>query len=58
MNFCFSEHFYYEAPLGNSLIHVQVAEIQPPDIVKNYLQGTFQTFYTKARVAIRGRLFT
>ena len=31
------------------LFHVQVAEFQPPDTVKNYFTGTFQAFYTRSR---------
>ena len=35
----FSEHLYYRAPLRNCLFHVQVAEFQPADTVKNYFTG-------------------
>ena len=31
----FSDHPFYRALLGNCLFHVQVAEFQPPDTVKN-----------------------
>ena len=45
----FSDHLFYRAPLGNCLFHVQVAEFQPPDTVKNYFTGAFQAFYTRSR---------
>ena len=43
----FSEHPFYRAPLRKHLFHVQVAEFQPPDIVKNYFTSAFQVFYTR-----------
>ena len=43
----FSEHLFYRGTLGNYLFHVQVAEFQPPDTVKNYLTSDFQVFYTR-----------
>ena len=45
----FSEHLFYGAPLGNCLFHVQAAEFQPADTVKNYFTGAFQAFYTRKR---------
>ena len=45
----FSELLFYRAPLGNCLFHVQVAEFQPPDTVKNYFTSAFQAFYARAR---------
>ena len=32
------------APLRNCLFHVQVAEFQPADTVKNYFGSAFQAF--------------
>ena len=43
----FSEHLFYIAPLGNCLFHVQVAEFQLPDTVKNYFASAFRAFYTR-----------
>ena len=40
-----SERFVYRAPQEN--VHVQVAEFQPPDTVKNYFTGAFKVFYTR-----------
>ena len=40
---------FYGAPLGNCLFHVQVAEFQPPDSVKNYFTDAFQALYTRMR---------
>ena len=31
------------------LFYVQVAELRPPDTVKNYFKGAFQAFYTRSR---------
>ena len=45
----FSEHLFYRAPLGKCLFHVQVAEFQPPDTVKDYFTGDFQAFYKITR---------
>ena len=45
----FSERFFYKAPPGYCLFHVQVAEFQPLDAVKNYFIGAFQAFYTRTR---------
>ena len=45
----FSEHLFYGASLGNCLFHVQVAEFQPPDSVKNYFTDAFQALYTRMR---------
>ena len=39
----FSKHFFYRALPGNCYFHVQVAEFQPPDTVKNYFTDTFYT---------------
>ena len=47
----FSEHLIYRAPLGNCLFHVQVAEFQPPDTVKNYFAGAFQASYSRMAVS-------
>ena len=44
----FSEHLFYRAPLRKCLNHVQCAEFQPPDTVKNYFASAFQAFYTRA----------
>ena len=44
-----SEHLFYRATLRNCLFHVQVAEFQQTDTVKNYFTGAFQAFYTRAR---------
>ena len=33
--------------MGNCLFHVQVAELQPADVVKNYFAGGFQVFLYK-----------
>ena len=43
----FSEHFFNRTPLGNWFFHVQVAEFQQPDTVKNYFTDAFQAFYTR-----------
>ena len=43
----FPEYFFYRAPLGNCLFHVQVTEFQPPDTVKYYFTSPFQEFYTR-----------
>ena len=42
-----SEHLFFRASLGNCLFHVQFAEFQPPDTVKNYITSAFQPFYTR-----------
>ena len=34
------------------LFYVQVAELQPPDTVKNYFTGAFQAFYTRSRCSL------
>ena len=34
---------------GNCLFHVQVAELQPWDPVKNYFTSAFQPFYTRTK---------
>ena len=41
----FSEHFFYRAPLENSLFHVKVGEFQPLDTDTD----VFQEFYTRMR---------
>ena len=53
---CLSVNFekFFRAPLhrvppGNCLFHVQAAEFQPPDAVKNYSTESFQEFYTRTR---------
>ena len=48
---CLSVNFekFFRTPLGNCLFHVQVAEFQPRDTVKNYFTGVFQAFYTRTR---------
>ena len=48
----FSECFFYKAPLGNWLFHVQIAEIQPLNTVKIYLTGVFQAFFLRARSSL------
>ena len=45
----FSERLFYGAPLGNCLFHVQAADFQPADTVKNYFTDPFQAFYTRKR---------
>ena len=49
---CFSEHFFYKAPLGICLFHVEVAEFEPLNTVKNYFAGAFQAFYTRTRSSL------
>ena len=44
-----SDHLFYRPPLGNCLFHLQVAEFQPPRIVKKYFTCAFQAFYTRRR---------
>ena len=48
-----SDHLFYKPPLGNCLFHLQVAEFQPPHIVKKYFTSAFQAFYQEEEVAIR-----
>ena len=48
-NIGFFRTFFYRAPPGNYLLHVQVAEFQPAYTVKSYFRGTFQAFYTRTR---------
>ena len=48
-NIGFFRIFFYRAPPGNCLLHVQVAEFQPAYTVKSYFRGTFQAFYTRTR---------
>ena len=45
----YSDHLFSRAPLGNCLLHVQVAGFQPPDKVKKYFTSAFQAFYTRTR---------
>ena len=45
----FWEYLFYRLPMGNCLFHVQVAEFQPPDTIKNYFTSAFQPFYTRTR---------
>ena len=45
----FSDHLFYRGPLGNYSFHVQVAELQPPDIIKSISQVLFQALYPKTR---------
>ena len=45
----FSEYLFYRAPMGNCLLHVQVAEFQPADTVKSYFTGACQAFYKRTR---------
>ena len=54
----FSDHLFFRAPLGNSLFHLQVAEFQPPDIIKSISQVLFKHLIRKQDVAIRRRSFT
>ena len=35
--------------MGNCLFHVQDAEFQQADTVKNYFKSAFQAFYTRTR---------
>ena len=35
--------------MRNCLLHVQVAEFQPPETVKNYFTSAFQAFYARTR---------
>ena len=51
----FSDHLFYRAPLGNYSFHVQVAELQPPDIIKSISQVLFKHFIQKRDVAILRR---
>ena len=46
-NIGFFRTFFYRAPPGNYLLHVQVAEFQPAYTVKSYFRGTFQAFFTR-----------
>ena len=48
----FSEHLFYRAPLGNCLLHLQAAEFQLTDTVKNFFTSAFQAFHTRT-TAIR-----
>ena len=54
----FSEHLFYRVPPGNFLFHVEVAEFQPEDAVKNHFTGAFQAFIKEREVAVRRRSFT
>ena len=45
----FSEYLFYRAPMGNCLLHVQVAEFQPADTIKSYFTGACQAFYKRTR---------
>ena len=57
----FSEQPFYRAPPGNCLFHVQVAEFQPPDPVKNYFNSCFSSkYFTKKErdVAFQSLSFT
>ena len=47
----FSECLFYGAPLGNCLFHVQVAEFQQPETVKNNFINVFQAFYTRTTIS-------
>ena len=44
-NSSFTEHLFFR----NCSLHVQVAEFQPADTVKNYFTGAFQAIYTRTR---------
>ena len=37
---------------GKLLFHVQVAEFEPPDTVKNYVTAAFPAFYTRMRSSL------
>ena len=50
----FSDHLFYRTPLGNSLFHVDAAEIQPPDKIKSISEVLFRHFIQKRDMAIRG----
>ena len=54
----FSDHQFFRAPLGNSFIHVQVAEFQPLDKTKSISQGLFKYLIRKQDVAIWSLSFT
>ena len=54
----FSDHPFFRAHLGNSLFHVQVAELQQPDKIKSISQALFKHLIRKREVAIRRRSFT
>ena len=41
----------YRVPSVNCLFHVQVAQFQPEDVVKNYFIGAFQAFYKRTRTS-------
>ena len=40
---------FYRAPLGHCLFHVEDAEFQPADTVKNHFAGVFEALNTKMR---------
>ena len=45
----FLKYFSYRTPPGKLLFHVQVAQFQAPDTVKNCFTGAFQVFYARTR---------
>ena len=45
----FRTPLFCRATLGNCLLHVQVAEFKPPDIIKDYFTDAFQAFCTRMR---------
>ena len=51
----FSDHLFYRAPLQDCLFHVQVAEFQLPDTIKNISKGLFKHFIQTRDVAIPRR---
>ena len=54
----FSDHQFFRAPLGNSFIHVQVAEFQPPNKIKSISQALFKHLIRKQDVAIWSLSYT
>ena len=48
----FSDHFFYRAPLGNYLFHLQVAEFQPPHTVNKYFTCALYKHFIQEEVAI------
>ena len=45
----FSKHLFYKESLENCFFHVQVAEFQSADAIKNFFASAFQAFYTRTR---------
>ena len=49
-----SNSFFYKAPLGNCLFHVQFAEFQPPDTEKSISQVLFKHLYKNEKQPFEG----